>query len=156
MWFYPDGVANILSQNKLVIDSKWKMYYSSDRYYQTNNVLDLSYRGMTSEGRKVTFVPTTEGLHMMDCSEYFEEGKSGCVFSTKITNNNTNFGENMGMCNTSVGKLNNYDGIDTIEASKRHFIARNQKQASRVRRYQRVGGHPSNATLKYSIVTNGI
>ena len=92
----------------------------------------------------------------MDCSEYFEEGKSGYVFGTKITDNNTNFGENMGMCNTSVGKLNNSDGIDTIEASKKRFTTRDQKQASRVRRYQHVGGHPSEATLKYSSVTNGV
>ena len=67
------------------------------RYYQTNNVMDRSYRCMTSEGRKITVLPTPEGLHVMDCSEYFGEGKDGYVFGTKITDNNTNFGENMGI-----------------------------------------------------------
>ena len=92
----------------------------------------------------------------MDCSEYFEEGKSGCVFGTKITDNNNEFGDNMGMCNTSVGKINNSEGIDTIKASKKQSTERDQKQASRVRRYQHVGGHPSDATLRYSSVTNGV
>ena len=59
------------------------------------------------------------------------------------------------MCNTAVGKLNNSDGIDTIEASKKRFTARDQKQASCVRRYQHVGGHPPDATLKNSSETNG-
>ena len=62
----------------------------------------------------------------------------------------------MGMCNTSVGKLNNSNEIDTIVGSKKRFTRRDQNQADRVCRYQHVGGHPSDATLKYSSVTNGI
>ena len=30
VWYYPDGVANILSQHKLVVDSNWKINYSTD------------------------------------------------------------------------------------------------------------------------------
>ena len=60
------------------------------------------------------------------------------------------------MCNTTVGKLNNSEGIDTIKESKKRFTGPDQKQATRVRRWQHVGGHPSDSTLKYSSVTNGI
>ena len=91
----------------------------------------------------------------MDYSKYFEEGKSGCVFRTKITNKNTDFGGNIGMCNTTVGKLNSSDGIETIEARKRQFTERDQKQSSRVRQYQHVEGHPSDDTLKILQCNNG-
>ena len=64
--------------------------------------------------------------------------------------------EKMGMCNTTVGKLNNSEGIDTIKKSKKRFKGCDQKQADRVCRWQHVGGHPSDSTLKYSSVTNGI
>ena len=57
------------------------------------------------------------------------------------------------MCNTRVGKLNNSERIDIITALKKRFTESDQKQASCGRRYQYVGGHPSNATLKYSSVT---
>ena len=53
VWYYPDGVANILSSHKLIVDSKWKMNYSTDRYYQTGDVNDLSYQCTTGEGVKV-------------------------------------------------------------------------------------------------------
>ena len=92
----------------------------------------------------------------MNCSKYFGEEKSGCVFGTKITNKNTNFGENMGMCNTSVGNLDNSEGIDTIKKSKKRFMEWDQKQALRVCQFQHVGGHSSDETMKYSSVTNGV
>ena len=112
VWFYPDGVANILSQNQLVVDRKEKNNCSTDQYYQTKNVLGLSCHYMTSKGRNVTFLPTPEELHVIDCSEYFKEGKDVCVFGVEVTTNNTNFGENMGICNTSDGKLNTSDDDD--------------------------------------------
>ena len=71
VWYYLDGVANILSSHKLIVDSKWKMNYSTDRYYQTGDVNNLSYQCTTSKGVKVDFKPTPEGLHMMCCSKYF-------------------------------------------------------------------------------------
>ena len=128
VWYYPNGVANILLSHKLIVDSKWKMTYSTNRYYQTGDVNDLLYQCTTSRGVKVDFKPTPEDLHIMQCSKYFGLGKNGCVFGQKITDNNTNFGDAMGMCNNCIGILNNSQGIDTMKDSKTRFSERDQKQ----------------------------
>ena len=69
----------------------------------------------------------------MRCSEYFGEGKSGCVFGQNIPDNNTNSGASMGMCHSNIGTLDNSNGIDTIKESKKRFSERDQKKASLVR-----------------------
>ena len=48
------------------------------------------------------------------------------------------------------------DGIDTIEKSERVFSMKDRKKAHRTRQFQHVGGRPSDATIVYSAVTNGI
>lgn len=48
------------------------------------------------------------------------------------------------------------DAIDTIEKSKARFSKRDQLAADRVRRVQHVAGFPSDDTLIYSVMTNGI
>ena len=96
VWFYPDGVANILSMNKLIMGSGWDIDFSTRGYRRTNDVRDLAYKCETSEGVKVEFIPTQQGLHIMNCSDYFGLDKSGCVFGTEVTDNGTGFGEHMG------------------------------------------------------------
>ena len=98
------------------------MTYSTNRYYQTGDVNDLSYQCTTSKGVKVDFKPTPEGLHVMRCSKYFGLGKNGCVFRQKITGDNTYFVDVTGMCNNSIGTLNNSQGIDTIKDSNKRFL----------------------------------
>ena len=52
VWFCLDGVANTLSSQKIVADSKRKMNYSTIQYYQIKNVMDLSYRCIISISKK--------------------------------------------------------------------------------------------------------
>ena len=71
VWFYPNGVANILSQHRMVINSGWDIEYSTKAYRQSRDIRDLKYDCVTSEGVKVTFAPNKEGLHILDCRKYF-------------------------------------------------------------------------------------
>ena len=80
VWFYPDGVANIISQHRMVVHSGWDIEYSTKAYRKSGNIKDLKYDCVTSEGVKVSFLPNEDGLHIMDCRKYFGVCKSGCVF----------------------------------------------------------------------------
>jgi len=40
VWYYPSGVANILSQHRMVVNSGWDVEYSSKLYKQSLNVND--------------------------------------------------------------------------------------------------------------------
>lgn len=167
MWYYPDGMANILLHYKLIFDSKWSVNHSSYKFKKSGDVRDLSIDCVTSEGIKVRFFPTAEGLHIMDCSEYLKEGKPTYVFGKKITDNIVDGGN--AMCNTflttflNAGKLNNLDGINTVANRKGNFFNRDQEKAQLVQcfwklvqRFQQVSGHPSNKVLIYSAIINGI
>ena len=160
VWYYPNGVANIILQHNLITDSKWSINHSSHKFEQSGDVRDLSIDCVTSEGVKVCFIPTVAGLHVMDCSSYFKKGKPMYVFGRKITENRVQGGD--AMCNTSsdtiskARELDNLGGIDTVANSKRHFSKRDQVKAKLVRRFQHVSGHPSDETLVYSSITNGI
>ena len=46
--------------------------------------------------------------------------------------------------------------IDTVENSKKNFTKRDQLRVHRVRRFQHVAAHPSDETIIYSSMTNGI
>ena len=139
----------------MITRSKWKIRFSSDLFYKTGNVKDLTYDCVTSEGLKVQFVPSDQGLHVKNCSEYFGLDKSGCVFGTEITDNGTQGGESMSYA-SGINKINISTGIDTVEQSKARFSVRDQERANAVRRFQHVSGHPSDSTIIYSAVTNGI
>ena len=67
MWYYLDGVANILLHHNLIFDSKWMIDHSSHKFKISGNVQDLSIDCGTSKGIKVCFFPITEGLHIKDC-----------------------------------------------------------------------------------------
>ena len=74
VWYYLDGVANILSHHKLIIDNKWSIDHISHKFEISGNIRDLSIDYVKSIGIKVCFFPITEGLHIMDCLEYLKEG----------------------------------------------------------------------------------
>jgi hypothetical protein len=160
-WYYPDGVANILSQHLMVVNSGWDIEYSSKLYRKTRGISSLKYNCITCEGVKCTFAPNKDGLHVMDCSNHFVIGKSGYIFGKKIIDNNVNGGEDM--CRSIHGTIENAkafltvdNAIDTVTKSKNNFSRRDQSRASRVRRFQHVAAHPSDETLIYSSMTNGI
>ena len=102
VWFYPKGVANILSLNRMIKKSGWDIDFSSRGWRTTNNAHDLAYRCETAEGVKVEFLPTEQGLHVMNCSEYFGVGKSGYIFGKYITDNSTKGGKEMGTCHMAA------------------------------------------------------
>ena len=61
------------------------------------------------------------------------------------------------MCHTITSiDVNNEATINTIETSKKNVTTWNQLKASRVRRIQHVSAHPSNKTIIYSTMTDGI
>jgi hypothetical protein len=62
------------------------------------------------------------------------------------------------MCHNITGVNANEvkDAIDTVEKSKQKFSKRDQIRADRVRRFQHVAAHPSDETIIYSAMTNGI
>ena len=103
-------------------------------------------------------------LHVLDCTKYFGIGKDGYIFGKKITDNNVSNGKDM--CKSIHGTIENAkafvsinnvdDAIDTVTKSKNNFSKRDQSKASRVRRFQHVAAHPSDDTLIYSAMTNGI
>ena len=66
VWFYPHGVANVLSQFSMATHSRWSIGYSTKRFHKTGNFDDLSFFVTTNEGRKCKFSPTTDGLHAMN------------------------------------------------------------------------------------------
>ena len=74
VWFYPPGVANILSQYRMAVFSNWDIEYSTKRFKKLGDVRDLSYNCVTSEGVEVRFDPTEQGLHVMDCTNYVGDG----------------------------------------------------------------------------------
>jgi hypothetical protein len=161
VWYYPEGVANILSQHRMVVNSGWNIEYSTKKFRETKNISSLKYDCITSEGVVCSFVPNKDGLHIMDCTKYFGIGKSGYIFGKKLIDNNVDGGKDM--CRSVHGTIENAeafvsmdDAIDTITKSKNNFSKRDQLKASRVRRFQHVAAHPSDETLIYSAMTNGI
>ena len=150
VWYYPDGVANIISQHRAITLSKWRVSFDSDLYYRTGNPLDLCFNCTTSEGIKLQFSPTEKGLHVLDCTGYFGLDRPNWVFGNKDDANVID------TCLAGYSELNNSDGIDTIEKSKSRFSARDIRRAERTRRLQYVSGHPSDETLSYASDTNGL
>ena len=75
VWFYPKGMANILSQNRMVVNSGWDVDYSTKSYRKSSNIQDLKYDCVTSEGVNVTFTPNKQGLHVLECRKYCGFGK---------------------------------------------------------------------------------
>ena len=95
VWYYPDGVANILSQFRMIAHSKWRMTYDTAKYHKSGNIEDLCYDVITSEGHRCKFIPTRQGLHVykIQCKN------SKDILGSRCTDNKTIFG---GSCHTLV------------------------------------------------------
>jgi len=148
VWYYPQGSANILSRYRMVTQSKWRVSYNSARYHETGNEGDLSEHVVTPEGSEFDLAPNRRGLHVLDCTKYFEVGRNGCVFGNLIPDD--------GMKNINANTYLSGEAIDTIQGSKKNYSIRDQRRAERARRFQHFAGHPSDHTLIYSAMTNGI
>jgi hypothetical protein len=97
----------------------------------------------------------------MDCSNHFGIGKSGYIFGKTIINNNVGNGRDMcrsihGTIESAEAFVSENDAIDSITKNKNNFSKRDQLNAVRVQRFQHVAAHPSDETLIYSAMTNGI
>ena len=97
VWFYPEGIANILGQFNMAVYSDWDIDYSTKTFKKTQKIKDLSFKCVTKEGYQVCFEPTRQGLHVLDCSDKFgiDKENNGCVFGKEITDNGTDFGKKM-------------------------------------------------------------
>ena len=89
VWFYPEGVANILLQHRIEVNSGFSVEYSTKRIIKTRNKQDLSYNCETSKGVKVYFMPTEQDLHVLNCAKHFGLNKPGYVFGKKIIDKGT-------------------------------------------------------------------
>jgi hypothetical protein len=156
IWYYPSGVANILSQHRMVTQSGWDIDYTSRLYRKTGNDANLKFNCTTSEDIDVSFLSNKDGLHILDCSKYVGVGKQGYVFGKSIIDNKTSHG--LAMCHNVTGGVDNNlkDAIDTVEKSKQNFSKKDQLRAARVRRFQHVAAHPSDETIIYSAMTTSI
>ena len=88
VWFCPKGVANILSQFRMVVCSEWRMTYDTQKYHRTGDIDDLSYHVTTPEGHNCKFSPTPQGLHIFKMKK--RDGND--VFRSKVVNNHSIFG----------------------------------------------------------------
>ena len=134
VWFFREGVANILSQFWIAVYSRWEIMRTTKDHRKIGYFEDLCYKIVTSEGIKCKFTPTLKGLHVLRVNE----DTDGCFFGRSISDNSTACG--MAMCHTIlsesveveddlsagvnvnrninlVGALhtNSYDGDDIIE-----------------------------------------
>ena len=131
----------------MVVNSAWDVQYNSKHYRCSRDVNDLAYKVDTLEGINFEFMPTTKGLHVLDCSSYFQPGNKnhGYIFRNNITNNNTKGGFNMmrkeldDQFHNNTGDRKDMtniipdDGIDTIEKSEKRFSVKDRKKAHRTR-----------------------
>ena len=186
VWFFRDGVANIISQFRIAVHSKCDISYSTGDYKKSGRIEDLAYKVKTSEGIKCKFTPTEKGPYVLK----IDKKTNGCFFGREIPDNETNFG--MAMCHTMISdtfdegigvdgrhddesitgvieantvehptivhNVNNDEevAIVTLEDSKKRFSKRDRLKAELVRRFQHVAGVPSDATLIHLVTTNGI
>ena len=100
VWFYPEGVANILSQFSMAAYSKWTIDYSTKRFHETGDYKDLAFFVTTNEGRKCKFTPTSNGLHAMTV----KKNTDGYIFGKHLYDNGTKGGKSM--CHMIMEKRN--------------------------------------------------
>ena len=68
-WYYAEGIANVISQAKAVRENGFEIDYSTRK--DKNGSRDLTFHVETKEGRKLKFIPSKKGLHVLDCKSYF-------------------------------------------------------------------------------------
>ena len=64
VWYYPKGVASMLSKFRMVVHSKWKMTHNTEACHKTKDVKDLSYDAMTPQWFEYKCIPNSQGLRV--------------------------------------------------------------------------------------------
>jgi len=75
-------MANILSQFRMIIHSKSRVYFDTDKYYKSGNIRDLGFDIVTPQGFQCKFVPTPEGLHIY----HIDKNCKGKIFGDTVMN----------------------------------------------------------------------
>ena len=86
-WFYPNGVANTLSQFRMIAYSKWRMTYDTGRFHRSGDIANLFYDATTPQGFKCKFSLTAQGLHAHEMKR-----RDNNIFGTQSVDNVTIFG----------------------------------------------------------------
>ena len=47
VWFYLEGVASILSQFRMIVHSKWRVYCNADKHHRSGDINDLGFDVVT-------------------------------------------------------------------------------------------------------------
>ena len=95
IWYYPNGVSNMLSQFCMVVHSKCRMTYGTRKYHRSGYINNLSYDVTTPNGCKFKFTSTSQGFQVHKVDKRCKRD----VFGSKITDDETTFG---GTCPTLV------------------------------------------------------
>ena len=99
MWYYLEGVANMLSQFRVASLSKWMTSYDTEKYDKTGNTKHLCYEVTTGEGNHCRFLPTPEGLHT--CTVPKDNADS--IFGDNLLYHGTAFGN--AMCHSAFVRI---------------------------------------------------
>ena len=86
--FFPNVVARILSQFRMMVCSKLRMNYDADEHHKSGNIDDLKYDMTNLEGRCCKLSPTPQVLHVLKIKSH----RNGNIFGSKSLNNATIFG----------------------------------------------------------------
>ena len=185
VWHYPRGVAIILSQFRMIVHIKWRVYYSTDEQHRTRDIKNLGLEVITPQGLKCKFRPTYQGSHL----HQVEKNNRGRIFGDIVNNINnsyvgschvimqgqdnivqiaevplendaTRMTENSNSDDNSQKKGNEVrfedDAIDTTSKSRDSFSKRDQLKADQDIHLQNVAAFPTNITLLCSFSTNGV
>ena len=91
VWFYTNGIINILSQHRMATLSKWNIDYITRNYKVLGDIDDLSYKVTTEEGIKCKFCPMPKGLYVYNVLPR----NTSQAFGKKIVDNLTDMGKDM-------------------------------------------------------------
>ena len=83
VWFYLEGVANVLSQHRMDACYKWSIACNADRYYKTGRNKYLRYDVTTNEGVACEFVHTKEAFH----THVESRNTDGSIFENHMPDN---------------------------------------------------------------------
>ena len=96
--YYPEGVANILSQFNMAAHSKWSIDYSTKTFHRTGDYNDLAFFVTINEGHKCKFTLTSNRLHAITLNK----NTDGYIFRSNIYDNGND--GNKSMCHLVIGK----------------------------------------------------
>ena len=126
VWYYPQGVANILSQFCMIVHRKWSIYCRTDTHHKTGKISDLGFEVVTPQGFRCKFSPTEQRLHA--CEVKLSCGSK--VFGNTVQNSKSLYA---GACHVMMqdeedvmqitgvpeDRLKSYNNIEVMEATSK-------------------------------------